>query len=116
MFSYLGVLITIVTTFHAIPAHAGQIPFVNGVIGGVTPGPSTTEQLYENLAQIPLNNVHHAQFDNNPVRTPGKIRIKSRNDGTCETTDGVQHATGYADLTSEDSLWYVTSIPSLVLC
>ena len=36
--------------------------------------------------------------------TPGKLRVVE-NSGVCETTPGVYQASGYGDLTANQSLW-----------
>ncbi len=78
----------------AIPVvTARQIPVVDGVIGGVP----TTPRFHEaNAAVSPA------------ATTPGKLRVVE-NSGVCETTPGVYQASGYGDLTSSESLWYVMS-------
>lgn len=87
-------------------AFAGQIPIVDGVIGGV---PKTT------------NKVKPAVLSNAAI-TPGKLRFKE-NSGICgesflaiqcyfvcwiikETTPGVNQVSGYGDVSSTKSLWF----------
>ena len=93
--------------------HAGQIPVVDGVIGGV---PSPTSKFAELLAIPQVANV---------VTTPGKLRVVE-NSGICgwciythlcrrraelcylcklETTPDVFQASGYGDLTATESIW-----------
>ncbi|KAF5314902.1 hypothetical protein D9619_007517 [Psilocybe cf. subviscida] len=71
----------------------GQIPVVDGVIGGV-PTDKTTG--FSDFIQTPL-------FSN--VTTPGKLRTVERS-GVCETTPGVYQASGYGDLTATESIWF----------
>ncbi|KAF8480363.1 alpha/beta-hydrolase [Russula ochroleuca] len=82
----------------ALPAliSGGQIPVVNGVIGGV-PSPDsckfkTPKEAFSNYAAP-------------PVPTPGKLRVVE-NSGVCETTPGVHQASGYGDLASDKSIWF----------
>ncbi|KAF8887450.1 serine carboxypeptidase [Gymnopilus junonius] len=70
----------------------GQIPVVDGVIGGV---PSDSSDFVE-AVRVPISNV---------VTTPGKLRVVE-NSGICETTPGVFQASGYGDLTATESLWF----------
>jgi len=88
----------------------GQIPVVEGVLGGV---PAPVLAAAESSQKTPMT-------------TPGKLRVVE-NSGICgksvsyakllfeaedtlttlETTPGVFQASGYADLTATDSIWYV---------
>lgn len=70
---------------------ARQIPVVDGVVGGV---PHGVLQTFDEEVVLPQ------------ATTPGKLRIKE-NSGVCETTPGVYQASGYGDLTSSESIWYV---------
>ncbi|CAE6534156.1 unnamed protein product [Rhizoctonia solani] len=79
---------------------AGQFPKIDGIIGGVPTDPATkttayapTEPQSKIAAAIPT------------TRTPGKLRYVE-NSGVCETTSGVYQASGYADLTSSQSIWF----------
>ncbi|KAF8591652.1 serine carboxypeptidase [Ramaria rubella] len=70
---------------------AGQIPIVDGIIGGVPktkPAPNTMQRLAPNV-----------------TTTPGHLRV-TENSGICETTPGVYQASGYGDLTSTESIWF----------
>lgn len=69
-----------------------QIPVVNKVIGGVG---STLDR-----AQLELVNSIKPT-----ATTPGKLRV-TENSGVCETTDGVYQASGYGDLTSDESIFF----------
>ncbi|KAI0643599.1 serine carboxypeptidase [Trametes meyenii] len=69
---------------------AGQVPIVNGVLGGVDTVPSV---------KAVAANVKPA------ATTPGKLRVVE-NSGVCETTPGVYQASGYGDLTSSESIWF----------
>ncbi|KEP50782.1 serine carboxypeptidase [Rhizoctonia solani 123E] len=81
-------------------ALAGQFPEFDGVIGGVPTDRATktsafvaAEQQSKAIAAIPT------------TITPGKLRYVE-NSGVCETTSGVYQASGYADLTSSQSIWF----------
>ncbi|TBU34959.1 serine carboxypeptidase [Dichomitus squalens] len=76
---------------------AGQVPVHNGVIGGV-PDPSTR--------LLSTAGVLAATGSGTIVQTtPGKLRVVE-NSGICETTQGVYQASGYGDLTKNQSLWF----------
>ncbi|KAF8227953.1 alpha/beta-hydrolase [Tricholoma matsutake] len=74
-------------------AVGGQIPVIDGVIGGV---PNTT-----------LVSPHFASASTTipGTTTPGKLRVVE-NSGVCETTPGVYQASGYGDITATESLWF----------
>ncbi|KXN92916.1 Carboxypeptidase S1 [Leucoagaricus sp. SymC.cos] len=74
-----------------VPAvvYGGQIPVLDGVLGGV--GNATTNFKSKNLDAA--------------ATTPGKLRYKE-NSGVCETTPGVNQVSGYGDLTATESLWF----------
>ncbi|KAI0263017.1 serine carboxypeptidase [Gloeopeniophorella convolvens] len=79
----------------ALPAliSAKQIPVVDGVIGGV-PAAVKAPKFKADLA-----------VDASSQPTPGKLRVVE-NSGVCETTPGVYQASGYGDLTSNESVWF----------
>ncbi|KAG8731485.1 hypothetical protein FRC11_004013 [Ceratobasidium sp. 423] len=77
-------------------ALAGQFPEFTGVVGGLPKEPSTKDPAF--LASEPES----AASGNT---TPGKLRY-TENSGVCETTPGVYQASGYADLTSRQSMWF----------
>ncbi|KAF9034389.1 serine carboxypeptidase [Panaeolus papilionaceus] len=84
--------------FALLPLHtalAGQIPVINGIIGGV---PDDLESLHiqENVVKVAAVNV---------TTTPGKLRVVE-NSGVCETTPHVNQASGYGDLTATESMWF----------
>lgn len=79
------------TLLAGLLANARQIPVVDGVIGGVR---TESRPFNVDAAAIPA------------ATTPGKLRVVE-NSGICETTPGVYQASGYGDLTSSESLWYV---------
>ncbi len=83
--------------FLAIPqVLAGQVPVHDGMIGTV-PDASTR------VTSKP--NVLAASGNGTTVQTtPGKLRV-TENSGVCETTPGVYQASGYGDLTANESLW-----------
>ena len=81
-------------------ALAGQVPNVEGVLGGV----ATTERF------------HETSEPSTPVATtPGRLRIKE-NSGVCETTPGVYQASGYGDLSFNESIWYASFLLTLFRC
>ncbi|KAI0000651.1 serine carboxypeptidase [Russula compacta] len=89
------VRLALVTIF-ALPLliSSKQIPITNGVLGGVgSPDASKVKTL---KAPVPRSA--------SPV-TPGKLRVVE-NSGICETTRGVYQASGYGDLTSNESIWF----------
>ncbi|KAF7309047.1 Carboxypeptidase [Mycena kentingensis (nom. inval.)] len=73
-------------------ALGGQVPIRDGVLGGVasTPAPHVEQEILTPLAT-----------------TPGALRVVE-NSGVCETTPGVFQASGYGDLTANESIffWY----------
>ncbi|KAL1938629.1 hypothetical protein VTO73DRAFT_11444 [Trametes versicolor] len=77
----------------ALPAatvFGGQVPIVNGVLGGVQTTPKVKTDVI-NAAPA--------------ATTPGKLRVV-QNSGVCETTPGVNQASGYGDLASDKSIWF----------
>ncbi|KAJ3560892.1 hypothetical protein NP233_g10540 [Leucocoprinus birnbaumii] len=68
---------------------AGQIPVIDGVIGGVS---NSTEPIQPSVLS-------------SAATTPGKLRFV-QNSGVCETTPGVNQASGYGDLTATESIWF----------
>jgi len=72
-----------------------QIPVVDGVIGGV-PSEDTIAASKLKAAVTPPKSF---------ATTPGKLRVVE-NSGVCETTPGVSQASGYGDLTSNESLFF----------
>lgn len=75
---------------------AGQVPIHNGVIGGV---PEASTRV------LSTPGVLAATGNATPVQTtPGKLRVVE-NSGVCETTPGVYQASGYGDLSADQSLW-----------
>ncbi|KAF8591653.1 serine carboxypeptidase [Ramaria rubella] len=90
---FLKVATVLVTAFQVTYVIAGQIPVVDGVLGGVrskTGAPKSAAQ------SSPLTSF---------ATTPGKLRV-TENSGVCETTPGIFQASGYGDLTSKESLWF----------
>ncbi|KAF7308955.1 Carboxypeptidase [Mycena kentingensis (nom. inval.)] len=73
----------------------GQIPVVDGVIGGVRNNTDAAPKVKEAATLAPL------------ATTPGKLRV-TMNSGVCETTKNVTTASGYGDLTANESIffWY----------
>ncbi|KAG6831447.1 hypothetical protein H0H87_005119 [Tephrocybe sp. NHM501043] len=68
----------------------GQIPVIDGVIGGVPAVYSEPQNL---------------KVATTSATTPGKLRVVE-NSGVCETTQGVYQASGYGDLTATESIWF----------
>ncbi|KAF9558963.1 serine carboxypeptidase [Agrocybe pediades] len=75
-------------------ALGGQIPIVDGVIGGV---PSADSSSF--FVDAPISKLSSV------TTTPGKLRVVE-NSGVCETTPGVYQASGYGDLTATESIWF----------
>jgi len=69
----------------------GQIPNVDGVIGGVPTSPSPNTIKPQNFSIA--------------ATTAGQLRVVE-NSGICETTPGVYQASGYGDLTATESIWF----------
>ncbi|OJT04772.1 hypothetical protein TRAPUB_4566 [Trametes pubescens] len=76
---------------------AGQVPVYDGVIGGKA-DPSTRAQLHGAVLAATDGSSTTVNI------TPGKLRVVE-NSGVCETTPGVYQASGYGDLTANQSLW-----------
>ena len=83
---------SLLAAFPVSTVFGGQVPIVNGVVGGVGSG-SPPE------SRIKLANVQPA------ATTPGKLRV-TENSGICETTSGVYQASGYGDLSSDESFFF----------
>jgi hypothetical protein len=96
--AFIGTLV--LATQLASGVLGGQIPTVNGILGGVKP-PSDISYV-EDIERIAAS-----------TPTPGKLRV-TENSGICETTPGVYQASGYGDLTASESIWYVTTYPPYV--
>ncbi|CAL1708590.1 unnamed protein product [Somion occarium] len=84
-------LTVLLAALPALPVLAGQVPVVDGIIGGVPQ--NITETLHEEATAIPA------------ATTPGKLRV-TENSGVCETTPGIYQASGYGDLSSNESIWF----------
>ncbi|TEB24238.1 alpha/beta-hydrolase [Coprinellus micaceus] len=94
---YLSVLtlLALVAGPRALPrAIAGEVPSVDGVLGGVLN--KTVSELQNQVAKVAWEN---------PLATPGAARVVE-NTGICEHTSGVYEAAGYVDLTKTDSIWF----------
>lgn len=70
---------------------AGQIPVVDGVIGG------------RRAATAAATTAKVQQLHSDASIVPGALRV-TENSGICETTPGVYQASGYGDLTSNESI------------
>lgn len=93
MFLYL---LSFVLSYIVSSSFAGQVPIVEGVLGGVSSVSSHTSE-----AAILSSNEHK------PASTsPGVLRIRSENSGICETTPGIYQATGYGNISSDESIWF----------
>ncbi|EIM82394.1 serine carboxypeptidase [Stereum hirsutum FP-91666 SS1] len=79
---------------HASSVSAGQVPVVDGVIGGVRTSDSTTKNLETLASDVRAS-----------TPTPGALRV-TENSGICETTEGVYQASGYGDLSEDESVWF----------
>lgn len=75
---------------------AGQVPAHDGMIGTV-PKASTRATSKPSILAASGNGT-------TIQTTPGKLRV-TENSGVCETTPGVYQASGYGDLTANESLW-----------
>ncbi|EIM82008.1 serine carboxypeptidase [Stereum hirsutum FP-91666 SS1] len=86
--------VVLVTTALVWPIHvlSGQIPVVDGVIGGI---PSTPNALEDSVIESTSAS----------APTPGKLRV-TENSGICETTPGVYQASGYGDISANESIWF----------
>ena len=107
-------LLSALIVISALPAliSGSQIPIVNQVTGG---GPHPNDGTFRAAKEASANSA--------PARTPGKLRVVE-NSGVCgavilyepsacyidswaETTKGVYQASGYGDLASDKSIWFV---------
>ncbi|GLB40492.1 putative peptidase S10 family protein [Lyophyllum shimeji] len=79
-----------------VEALAGQVPVIDGVVGGVS---SSHVDLALSESKVLSNAATNA------TTTPGKLRV-SENSGICETTPGVYQASGYADIAANQSIWF----------
>ncbi|RDB15219.1 Carboxypeptidase S1 [Hypsizygus marmoreus] len=79
----------LLVVFPVIGAIGGQIPVIDGVIGGVSKAVVSVKPQDFSVA----------------ATTPGKLRV-IENSGICETTPGVYQASGYGDLTATQSIWF----------
>ncbi|KAI0758948.1 alpha/beta-hydrolase [Fomes fomentarius] len=70
----------------------GQVPVINGVIGG-------TGALVDDAAAFKVADIKPA------ATAPGSLRVVE-NSGVCETTPSVYQASGYGDLSSNESIWF----------
>ena len=75
---------------------AGQVPVHNGLIG-TAPNASTRAASKASVLAASGNGT-------SVQTTPGKLRV-IENSGVCETTPGVYQASGYGDLSANESLW-----------
>lgn len=87
-------LFSLVTLLAALPiAVLGrEFPAYDGVIGGVPP-------------TVPFNDEVSEFVVEDATYKPGSLRY-IENSGVCETTPGVYSASGYADLTSNQHMWF----------
>jgi hypothetical protein len=94
---FLPALAAILAAQLASRVSGGQVPSIDGILGGVPSVP------------VPASaSIKQAAIDITAVstRTPGKLRV-TENSGVCETTKGVYQASGYGDLTASESVWCV---------
>ena len=93
--------VALVGLFTSLPRvlASGQVPIVDGVIGAVPRPDTLTTSTPAILAATGTGALSSAT-------TPGQLRVVE-NSGVCETTPGVYQASGYGDLTANQSLWSV---------
>ncbi|QRW08929.1 Serine carboxypeptidase [Ceratobasidium sp. AG-Ba] len=77
-----------------------QFPIVDGVIGGV---PKTETLKVDSFVAYKPGGTLNSTITS--AITLGKLRYVE-NSGVCETTPGVYQASGYADLTANQSIWF----------
>ncbi|KAF8610127.1 serine carboxypeptidase [Ceratobasidium sp. AG-I] len=94
-FSLLGLVASLLPVVLA----GRQFPVVDGVVGGV---PQSTPEA-NSFAKVKSGTVVGGSVS--AAITPGKLRYVE-NSGVCETTAGVYQASGYADLTASQSMWF----------
>ena len=90
---FLPAFIAILAAQLASLVLGGQVPSINGILGGA---PSVPASIKQDAVDITATS----------TRTPGKLRV-TENSGVCETTKGVYQASGYGDLTVSESIWCV---------
>ncbi|KAF8902719.1 serine carboxypeptidase [Mucidula mucida] len=94
-------LITLVLcTLGSQAVGAGQVPDIDGILGGV---PKTTKAAVSPISAI-------AQRDAVSAPTNGSLRV-TENFGICETTPDVYQASGYVNLTETEAIffWYFSA-------
>ncbi|KAG6854377.1 hypothetical protein C0991_007368 [Blastosporella zonata] len=79
----------------AIGALAGQVPVINGTLGGIL---RTSDKLGY-TGKVLLSSA------SSNVTTAGPIRLVE-NSGICETTPNVYQASGYIDIATNQSIWF----------
>lgn len=70
----------------------GEFPVIDGVLGGIRNSSQSSTP--------PAVSVN---------RVAGSLRV-TENTGVCETTEGVYSASGYGDLSADESVWYIKSL------
>ncbi|KAG6889891.1 hypothetical protein C0995_013867 [Termitomyces sp. Mi166 len=83
--------LSFLAAFPVIGVFSGQVPVVDGVLGGVPIVSTSKPQVLEETSTA--------------ATTPGALRV-TENSGVCETTPGVYQASGYGDLTATESIWF----------
>lgn len=86
-------LVQSLTALLAIPisgALGGQIPSINGIVGGVSEASAQPSVVSPSIQ--------------NSTATAGALRV-TENSGVCETTPNVYQASGYGDITANESVW-----------
>ncbi|KAG8713828.1 hypothetical protein FRC08_012751 [Ceratobasidium sp. 394] len=78
----------------------GEIPVIDGVIGGVPQARS-----FKTRSSASFSSYKPRDKVNGTAIIPETLRYVE-NSGVCETTAGVYQASGYADLTSSQSIWF----------
>ncbi|KIJ41894.1 hypothetical protein M422DRAFT_171706, partial [Sphaerobolus stellatus SS14] len=93
MVRFNGPTFVVLLLFQGVaPVLGRQVPVIDGIIGGI---PKSDPIIGGNVFKLQTN----------ISTTPGQLRV-TENSGICETTPGVYQASGYADLTSTQSLWF----------
>ncbi|KAI0945689.1 hypothetical protein AcW1_001851 [Taiwanofungus camphoratus] len=85
------VVVALLAALPVVPVLGGQVPVVDGVLGGVR---TSRTQAVGTASQVSAS-----------ATTPGKLRV-TENSGVCETTPGVYQASGYGDIASNESIWF----------
>lgn len=88
---FVNALAALLTILPATSVLGGQIPVVNGILGGVRTNHSSYGAVKERISL------------SGEATTPGKLRYVN-NSGICETNKGVNWASRFGDLTTSESI------------